>query len=211
MNQLATITQRQDLLLIENARILFRNFAGAPSMYNAAGDRNFCILINPSDAPSLQQQGWNIKFLKPRDPSEDPQPYMQVNVKYINREGKPVRNPPRLVMVTSRGRTDLPEALAEMLDMVDLRNVDVTLRPYDHQMNGGGRSAYLKTIVVTIEEDPLELKYQDVPVMEGGIAGALEMTEAASNMQSPLALEAGSDSPPWDTDSNIVDAEIVEG
>lgn len=211
MNQLATITQRQDLLLIEGARILFRNFTGRPSEYNAEGERNFCILINPNDTPSLQQQGWNIKFLKPRDPGEDPQPYMQVKVTYRNRMGQPVRNPPRLVMVTSRGRTDLPEAFAEMLDMVDLRNVDVTIRPYDHNMNGGGRTAYLKTIVVTIEEDPLELKYADVPVMEGGIAGNLELTEAAGNMQNPLALEAGSDSPPWDTSSDIVDAEIVEG
>jgi len=208
MNQLATITQRQDLLLIEGARILFRNFTGRPSEYNAAGERNFCVLINPADMQSLQQQGWNIKFLKSRDPGEEPQPYMQVNVKYLNRMGEPVRNPPRLVMVTSRGRTDLPMELAEMLDMVDLRNVDVTIRPYDHNMNGGGRSAYLKTIVVTIEEDPLELKYADVPVI--GLPSSTEAALAAGNVQSPKALEAGSDVPPWDTGSDIVDAEIVE-
>lgn len=209
----ATQHNRDGILLVEGARILFRNFSGAPKEYNAEGDRNFCLLLDPVLVSQYQADGWNVKFLKPKEIGDEPQPYMQVRVKYRDRYGNPVRNPPRLVMVTSRGRTDLPEELAEILDMVDTRNVDVTIRPYDHQFNGGGRTAYLKTIVVTIEEDPLELKYQDVPVMEGGVAGALEMSEAMSNMQNPLAIEAGSDgTPPWDvdTDTNIVDAEIVE-
>lgn len=144
-------------LVIEGARIIFRNFAGREGMYNRDGDRNFCVLLEPELAVQMAEDGWNVKSLKAREETDDVQPYLMVTVGFKIR-------PPRIVMITSRGRTDLSEHEVEVLDWVDVRNVDLIVRPYEWAVNGKtGIKAYLKSLFITIDEDVLELKYADVP------------------------------------------------
>lgn len=143
-------------VIMEDVRIVFRNFAGKEGMYNREGDRNFAVLLDDSVAEAMAKDGWNVKWLKAREEGEQEQAYLQVSVKFKGR-------PPRIVMLTSRGRTPLHEEEAELLDWADIRKVDLIVRPYDWAVNGKtGVKAYLKSIFVTIEEDALDLKYADI-------------------------------------------------
>jgi hypothetical protein len=151
--------QQDNTVMMEGVRIIFRNFAGKEGQYNREGDRNFAVLLDETVANAMAEDGWNIKWLKPREDDEDdavPQAYLPVSVNFKGR-------PPRIVLVTSRGRTNLDESTVETLDWVDIVNVDLIVRPYEWTVNGkSGIKAYLQSIYVTIDEDPLELKYSEL-------------------------------------------------
>lgn len=143
-------------VLIEDARIVFRNFAGKQGKYNREGDRSFCILLENDLAEAMFADGWNVKTLKKRDPEDLPQPYIQVAVGFRNK-------PPKLSLITSKGKTKLDEDTVDLFDIVDIKRADVILNPYNYEVNGrSGIKAYLKTLFVTVNEDYLELKYADV-------------------------------------------------
>ncbi len=148
----------KDKITIEGARLMFRNFSGEEGQYNPKGQRNFCVLIDPDLAERLKDDGWNVKYLKPREEEEEPQAYLQVKVQF----GK---IPPICVLVTSKNKKKLNEEQIGMLDWVEIKNVDLIIRPYNYELRDGtkGVKAYLKSIYVTIVEDELELKYRDVP------------------------------------------------
>lgn len=138
---------------IEDARIIFRNFAGKEGQYNRAGDRNFAVILTPEVAAAMSADGWNVRALDSREEGEPDTPYISVAVNYKNR-------PPRIVLITSTARTQLNEESVEVLDYADIENVDLIVRSYNWEVNGkSGIKAYLQSMFVTIEEDELERKY----------------------------------------------------
>lgn len=146
-------------VLMEGVKIIFRNFSGKEGQYNREGDRNFAVLLDDGVAEAMAADGWNVKWLKPREDDEDEkeQAYLSVSLNFA--KGRP----PRVVMITSRGRTTLGESEVELLDWADITNVDLIIRPYEWTVSGkSGIKAYLQSIYVTIEEDPLERKYADL-------------------------------------------------
>lgn len=144
-------------LTIEDAKIIFRNFAGKEGRYNAKGNRNFCVVLEPEIAQELKEEGWNVKFPQSDDPERELSPYLQVKIKYGDIS-------PKVVLITSRGKEQLTEDDISMLDWAAIETVDLIIRPYNYDVGGkSGVSAYLKSMYVTITEDEFELKYADVP------------------------------------------------
>lgn len=149
---------KDNSVIMEGVRIIFRNFAGKEGQFNREGDRNFAVLLDDQIAEAMAADGWNIKVLRPRDEDEGetPQAYLPVSLNFKGR-------PPRIVLITSRGRTNLDEGSVEMLDWADIVNVDLIVRPYEWQVNDkSGIKAYLQSLYVTIEEDVLERKYSEL-------------------------------------------------
>lgn len=145
---------------LEDVRIMFRNFSGKEGQFNREGDRNFAVALDPNTAAEMHRDGWNIKQLKAREEGDTPQDYVQVKVNFRGR-------PPKVVLISSRGRTNLSEAEVDILDWVDIEKVDMIINPFQWEVSGKtGIKAYLQSIFITIREDELDLKYADVPEIQ---------------------------------------------
>lgn len=143
-------------IIIEDARIMFRNFAGREEKFNPKGKRNFAIALPIDLADKMLLDKWNIKYLKARDEDEVPQPYIQVKVAFENR-------PPKLIQVTRRGKTYIDEDLVDLWDHADIEIAEVEITPYDSVVSGTPyRTAYLKTMVIKLDENFLEDKWDAI-------------------------------------------------
>lgn len=148
---------------LDDAQIRFRNFSGNPGQYNAQGQRNFCALLPEDVANAMAADGWNVKYLKAREEGDKDQAYIKIKVNFSG------PRPPKIWMITSKGRRQLDEDMVSMLDWADFAKVDLIMSPYKYDVNGNqGVSAYLQTIFVTIREDELEQRYADVPELATG-------------------------------------------
>lgn len=132
------------ILQIDDARIVYRNFAGVGSKYNREGDRNFAVVINDEAlVEALVQEGWNVKIKPPREDGDDPFMYLPVKIKFNDRG-------PNVYLVTNGRQNRLDEESIAVLDNVDIARVDLDIRPYNWEVNGKeGRTAYLQSIRVT--------------------------------------------------------------
>jgi hypothetical protein len=140
-------------IMIEDARLIFKNFSGEESKFNRAGNKNFCVVLDHDMADDLAAEGWNIKYLRPREDGEEPTPYLQVTVAYGN-------IPPKVIMIAGRNKTPLDSLSIGTLDYAEIANVDLVIRPYNWEVNGKqGIKAYLKTMYVEIEQDAFASKY----------------------------------------------------
>lgn len=139
------------ILNIDDARIIYRNFSGAASKFNRAGDRNFALLIpDETVADALVKEGWNVKIKPPREEGDTPFMYLPIKVKFNDRG-------PNVYLKSGKSMTKLDEESIECLDQIDILSVDMDIRPYDWTIQEGtpneksGRSAYLQAMRVTQE------------------------------------------------------------
>ena len=147
--------RRTENLVIEGAKLIFKNFAGEESKFNRRGNRNFCVVLEQEDAMNLMDAGWNIKELNTRE-DEEPLYYLQTSVSFDN-------IPPKVVLISGRTKTMLDDTTIDTLDYAEIANVDLIIRPYHWEVNGKtGIKAYLKTMYVTVEVDEFAVKYEDI-------------------------------------------------
>lgn len=138
----------RDILQIDNAHIIFRNFSGEASKFNREGDRNFALRIFDQDiADKLLDLGWNVKIKPPREEGEDPFMYLPVKIKF-NDYG------PKVYLKSGSNRVVLDEESISCLDNIEIENADLDIRPYDWDVNGKqGRTAYLQGGLITQKVD----------------------------------------------------------
>lgn len=151
------------ILEIDDARICFRNFRGEGSLYNNEGDRNFSLVIPDEEiAEALMNDknefgvGWNVKIRAPREEGEAPFMHLPVKVKYTERSG------PRVYLISGKNRVELNEDTIGMLDDIDIKSVDMNIRPYDGEGRFGPfRSAYLQSIYVVQNVDRFAARFSE--------------------------------------------------
>lgn len=145
----------KDILQIDDARIVYRNFSGTGSKFNREGDRNFAVVIPDQDiADELVNRGWNVKIKPPRDEDDMPFMFLPVKIKF-NERG------PKVYLQSGDKTIELNEESIDCLDDVDILGVDLDIRPYDWEVNGKqGRTAYLQSIHVVQEIDRFAARMQ---------------------------------------------------
>lgn len=145
---------------INDARIIYPNFAGAPTKFNPrGGDRDFHIVIPTQElAEELIADGYNVKIKAPREEGEEPFRYMKIKVNFGG------FRPPAIYVESGNVRRTLTEETVGELDRIRIRSVDMDIRPYDWtSANGEGRTAYLQSIYVVQDVDRFADRFQDDP------------------------------------------------
>lgn len=142
---------------IEGATIIWKNFSGERDKFNP-GKRGFSVVIDDAVmADELRQEGWNIKerpLMEGADPSEQE---WTLPVKLnMNRYTQ-------VWLIVGNHKTLLDENTVAQLDVVDIIDCDISIRPYEWEMSGRtGITAYVDSMYVTIRENKFAEKYADL-------------------------------------------------
>jgi len=152
-------TRKLPTMLIEDARIIFRNFSGRATKFTPAGNRTFSVLLAEEDAKRMEEAGWNIKWPEQNknDPdSRDLLPYTEIKVSY-----KYPDRSPKIYQITSGNQVELGEEEVSGLDSAEIEHIDMVINPSYWEMGDkNGLKGYLRKMFVTIREDELDKKYR---------------------------------------------------
>lgn len=139
---------------IEGAMIIWKNFSGERDKFNP-GKRGFSVVIDDTVmADELRQEGWNVKDRPLQEGADDSEQEWTLPVKLnMNRYTQ-------VWLIVGNHKTLLDEDTVSQLDVVDIVNCDISIRPYEWEMNGRtGITAYVDSMYVTIRENKFAEKY----------------------------------------------------
>ena len=142
---------------IEGATIIWKNFSGERDKFNP-GKRGFSVVIDDSVmADELKQEGWNIKE-RPLQEGADPSEQEWTLPVKLN-----MNRYTQVWLIVGNHKTLLNEDSIAQLDVVDIVNCDISIRPYEWEMSGRtGITAYVDSMYVTIRENKFAEKYADL-------------------------------------------------
>lgn len=142
---------------IEGALIIWKNFSGERDKYNP-GKRGFSVVIDdPVMADELSNEGWNVKERPLPEGADSSEQEWMLPVKLnMNRYTQ-------VWLIVGNHKTLLDENTVAQLDVVDIVNCDISIRPYEWEMSGrSGITAYVDSMYVTIRENKFAEKYADL-------------------------------------------------
>lgn len=157
MENSKVIIDNSGKLIIENARLLYRNFSGVASQFNHEGDRNFCVIIdNPDAVADLVDAGWNVKIRAPREEGDTALNYIKVNVSFRYKA-------PKIIRHINGTAIDVTEDTVGELDKDDIKFCDMVIAPYKwSRKDEEGISAYVQELHAVIRPDYFKDKYDNV-------------------------------------------------
>ena len=157
---------------IKRADVRFRNFAGAPTKFNAKGGvRDFVIVLdNYEDIQQLIDMGFNLKYFNKKDPADPDVPFLKVKVNFRFDEETGTKLISPHIYLVERDPSD-PEkivkktlvtpSIAAIADNADVEYYDVVITPYRWEVNGNtGVAAYLDKMYMNLVIDEFESKYE---------------------------------------------------
>lgn len=147
-------------LMIEDAKLLFTNFAGSPTRYNSeGGKREFSVALPLNLVEDLERDGWNVKYRKDADGEFDPErPYLGVKVSYKFRA-------PAIWLIAGGRKQLMTEETVGTLDNITIKTADVVIHPSVYDVRGQqGISAYVKELYVVMDDESASFasKYADL-------------------------------------------------
>lgn len=156
-------------LKVKHAAILWSNFAGQPTAYNAAGGkRTFILVLTPEVGRDLQERGWNIKFREPDEKHDEALVFTEIVVNLDS------AYPPTIYICSEfRGKKTKREATEDDVNKLDSRkfsDISVMIHPYEHgrpNPSGATVKGYLRDMyVVLANDDEFEDDYSEYEVPE---------------------------------------------
>lgn len=145
---------------IENTRLMFPNFSGAPDRFNQTPKPNASIVVPSEMVQGLTDRGFRIRHLDAREGFEDDAglDLLVVKASYGG------RGDPKIVLLMAEdgappqewSRRLLTSEEVGELDRLDIDYVDITFTPYEFR---GFTSAYIDSMYVVCRPDRLMSKY----------------------------------------------------
>ena len=177
-------------LNVENAAIIFKNFAGDPTRVNPqGGKRTFSLVLNEDMARRLHASGWNIKVKEIKDvyvegengitvswPDYDANYRERFDNAMIYTEivvNENANYPPNIYKVTEldgeKSMIQVPPAQYYRLDKEELFSVDVVIHPYMHGRsiaNPDAKKGYLRSMyAMAMPVNDFGGKYAGIPIV----------------------------------------------